>query len=80
MHKTVSEYYLGIWSDSKLKPLYYEHVIMPPRPSEPDQISYDKPVVRKVKLHLNRSVPVQPLKFDDYHSMTTIHISSLDST
>ncbi len=37
-----------------------------------DQISYDKPIVKKIKLNLNRLVPIQPLKYEDYHT----HIKS----
>ncbi len=43
-----------------------------PKASENDQISYDKPIIKKIKLNLNRLVPIQPIKYEDYHT----HIKS----
>ena len=71
MHKNISEYYLGTWSESKLKPLFYEHVIMPKINPTDNKVAYDKPIINRIKLQLNRLVPIQPIKYDDYHT----HIS-----
>ena len=43
-----------------------------PKVNNSDQISFDKPIIKKYKLNLNRLVPIQPIKYEDYHT----HIKS----
>lgn len=65
----MSEYYLGIWSNSKPKPLSYELVIKKEiDPNNDQKLSFDKPIVQKIRIQTDRLVPNQPLKYDDFHT------------
>ena len=73
LHRNVAEYFLGIWSLSRPKPISYE-VSEPPsdvNAGDSARLTYDKPIVRKFHLALDRLVPSQPIKYTDFHT----HIS-----
>ena len=65
----MSDYYLGTWSNSRLKPLNYELIVKKEiDPNNTEKLAFDKPIVKKVKLLLDRLVPSQPIKYDDFHT------------
>ena len=37
-------------------------------PNNDQKLSFDKPIIKKVKLQTDRLVPNQPLKYDDFHT------------
>jgi hypothetical protein len=68
LHSILSEYFLGKWSNGKMKPLYYEKVFCKGYdPNKPDQLIFDKPVIKRIKMNANRLVPIQPNVYDDFH-------------
>jgi len=73
LHRNVAEYFLGIWSLSRPKPISYE-VSEPPcnvNAGDSARLTFDKPIVRRFQLALDRLVPSQPIKYTDFHT----HIS-----
>lgn len=68
LHKNICEYYLGIWSSPKEKPLTYEKIITPVIPDDANRALFSKPVVKKFRIHSDRLVPAQPIKYEDFHT------------
>jgi hypothetical protein len=64
----VSEYLLGVWCD-RPKPLDYEIILKQESdPEDLEQMTFDKPIVRRIRIEAARLVPRQPLAYDDFHT------------
>jgi len=69
LNKNIAEYYLGTWSNGKEKPLQYDQLIYSKvDPKNPNKLIFDKPVVNRVNVALDRQVPAQPVQYDDFHT------------
>ena len=77
LHRNVAEYLMGTWAAPALKPLFYDQRIVPNL--DPDasgqtgaasgsQLVFDKPTVRRVRVHLARLVPAQPTLYEPFHT------------
>jgi hypothetical protein len=57
-----------MWSSARPKPLTYEKVLRKGYdPSRPNELVFDKPIIKKIKVHMDRLLPSQPLVYDDFH-------------
>lgn len=68
LHKTLSNYYMGKWSGGRLKSLSYEKVLQKGYdPKKPDELVFDKPIIKTIKIHADRQSPSQPIQYEDFH-------------
>jgi hypothetical protein len=68
LNKVICEYYLGTWSSSKAKPINYEKVLRKGYdPTKPNELVFDKPIIKKIKAFADRLLPSQPLVYEDFH-------------
>lgn len=69
LHRNISDYLLGTWSSSNLKPFKYEKITVPKDNEEDtDILTFDKPIVTNINMSLDRLVPKQPIRFKDFHT------------
>ncbi|CAF0731081.1 unnamed protein product [Brachionus calyciflorus] len=68
LHTNVSEYYLGLWSSPKAKPLKYEVVILQKSDNSDKELSIGKPIVKEYNISADRLCPLQPLQFESFHA------------
>jgi hypothetical protein len=64
LHVNISEYYLGVWAENKLKPLEYEDFI------QDEKLKLISGPNKKIKYTImtNRLVPKQPLQYESFHT------------
>ena len=68
MHQNVAEYYLGIWSSPKKKPLKYQTVTLPKCENSDKQLSVGKPIINEYELFVDRLCPIQPIQYESFHT------------
>jgi hypothetical protein len=86
LHRNVAEYLMGTWAVPVLKPLFYDQRIVPDLNNElaaeasstsSSKLVFDKPIVKKVRLHLARLVPSQPIMYDSVCYQTAPWLNQL---
>ena len=69
LHKVICEFYLGKWSGGRSKPLTYEKVLCKGYdPNKPNELVFDRPIIKKIKITADRLVPAQPNVYEDFHA------------
>lgn len=67
MNRNLAHYFLGKWA-KKEKPVSYDKIELPTNQgNSSSRLTFDKPIIRRMELSLDRLVPSQPLKYKDFH-------------
>ncbi|RNA28355.1 NACHT and WD repeat domain-containing 2-like [Brachionus plicatilis] len=68
LHKTVAEYFLGIWSSPVQKPLKYQTITLPKSDDSDKQLSIGKPIIDNYEILVDRHCPIQPIQYESFHT------------